>query len=95
MDFKTFYRALQPAQREAFAQKVHTTPGYCHQIAYGKAIELGLADSIVAVAPEFGGRITLADLKLTDRARAQDEVRRAHPVANPPWDGRERRHASG
>lgn len=77
MDFKTFYRRLTPDQREAFAQKVHTTVGYCHQIACGtKHIELGLADAIVAVAPSFGGEVTLAELELTDRARRQDVVRR-------------------
>lgn len=76
MDFRTFYRGLLPEQREAFAQKVHTTVGYCHQITCGKRIELGLADAIVAVAPQFGGVITLAELNLTDRARGQDAVRR-------------------
>lgn len=82
MDFKTFYRQLTPDQREAFAQKVHTTVGYCHQIACGtKRIELGLADAIVAVAPGFGGVVTLEELELTERARAQDMVRRGSPAA--------------
>lgn len=81
MDFRTFYRQLAPEQREAFAQKVHTTTGYCHQIACGKRIELGLADAIVAVAPTFGGAVTLAEMNLTDRARAQDEVRSGAPGA--------------
>lgn len=93
--FKTFWRQLLPEQREAFAQKVHTTTGYCHQIAYGKRIELGLADAIVAVAPEFGTHLHLADLPLTDRAVAQDQVRRTgQQPANAPWDGRERRHTA-
>jgi hypothetical protein len=95
MDFKTFYRQLTPDQREAFAQKVQTTVGYCHQIAYGKRIELGLADAIVAVAPTFGGVVTLGELELTDRAKAQDEIRRtARPPANEPWNGVDRRGAA-
>jgi hypothetical protein len=95
MDFKTFYRHLPPEKREAFAQEVHTTVGYCHQIACGtKRIELGLADAIVAVAPRYGGELTLGDLELTDRARLQDEVRRTG-AANQPWDGAERRAAVG
>jgi hypothetical protein len=80
MDFRTFYRQLTPDQRATFAQKVHTTVGYCHQIACGKRIELGLADAIVAVAPAFGGDVTLAELGLTDRARVQDAVRRGVAV---------------
>lgn len=73
MDFRTFYRQLPPVQREAFAQKVHTTVGYCHQITCGKRIELGLADAIVAVS----GVVTLDELNLTDRAKAQDTVRKS------------------
>lgn len=73
MDFRTFYRQLPPDQREAFAQKVHTTVGYCHQITCGKRIELGLADAIVTVS---GGVVTLGELNLTERAKVQDLVRR-------------------
>jgi hypothetical protein len=71
-------------------------PGYCHQLAYGKRLELGLADVIVAVAPEFKGQIKLEDLNLTDRARTQDAVRKSvsDPVANAPWDGVDRRIAA-
>lgn len=95
-DFKTFYRGLRPEQREAFAERIHTTTGYCHQIAAGtKRLELGLADAIVAVVPEFGGYLGLAELPLTDRARAQDSVRKSAPsAANEPWDGTERRTAA-
>lgn len=89
MDFKTFYRGLTPLQREEFAQKVQTTTGYCHQIAHGKRLELGLADVIVAVAPAFGGAVTLDELNLTDRAAAQHAVRKAAP--RPAWNGEERR----
>lgn len=92
MNFRTFYRQLTPEQREAFAQKVHTTVGYCHQIACGKRIELGLADAIVAVAPTFGPAVTLAEINLTDRARAQDEVRKSSQPAA--WNGTERRAAA-
>lgn len=81
MDFRTFFRPLSSEQREAFAAAIHSTVGYCHQIAYGgKRIELGLADAIVAVAPSFGGALSLTDLELTDRARLQDEVRRGGGV---------------
>jgi hypothetical protein len=80
MDFRTFYRQLTPDQREAFAAKVHTTVGYCHQIACGKRIELGLADAIVAVS---AGAVTLGEINLTDRAKAQDGVRKGLPDAVP------------
>lgn len=95
MDFKTFYRQMAPEKRDEFAKRVGTTPGYCHQIAYGKRLELGLADAMVAIAPEFGGSLSLDDLNLTDRARAQDKVRRSGPgqAANSGWDGVDRRHA--
>jgi hypothetical protein len=94
--FKSFYSTLTPDQREAFAKRIGTTPGYCHQLAYGKRLELGLADVIVAVAPEFKGQIKLEDLNLTDRARTQDAVRKSvsDPVANAPWDGGRRIAAS-
>jgi hypothetical protein len=93
MDFRTFYRRLTPEQREAFAQKVHTTAGYCHQIACGtKRLELGLADAIVAVAPSFGETVALVELELTDRAKAQHEVRTTTQPAQ--WDGTERRAAA-
>ncbi|MBT9467200.1 hypothetical protein [Hydrogenophaga sp.] len=83
MDFRTFFRHLTPDQREAFAQKVQTTVGYCHQLAYGeKRLELGLADAIVAVAPAFGCVITLAELELTDRAKAHNEIRRGSGVVD-------------
>lgn len=84
MDFRTFYRQLSPEQRDAFAQKVHTTVGYCHQIACGtKRIELGLADAIVAVAPAFGASITLDEIELTERARLQDAVRNGREPSAP------------
>jgi hypothetical protein len=96
MDFKSFYRGLTVDQRDAFAKRIQTTTGYCHQLAYGKHIELGLADVIVAVAPEFGGVIAIEELNLTERARAQDAVRKSvsQPVANEPWDGTDRRAAA-
>jgi hypothetical protein len=73
MDFKTFYQGLAAKDRETFAEKIGTSPGYCHQIAYGmKQIELGLADAIVA---HSGGKLGLADLPLTDRATFQHKAR--------------------
>jgi hypothetical protein len=81
MDFKTYYRNLDPDAREKFAQRVGTTVGYCHQIAYGnKQIELGLADAIVAASKQDVG---LSDLPLTDKALFQAKARK--------WDGTERR----
>ena len=74
MDFKTYYQSLPTQEREAFAEKVGTTTGYCNQLMYGdKRIELGLADAMVAVS---GGALTLAELSLTDRAVFQEQVRR-------------------
>jgi hypothetical protein len=85
VDFKTYYLGLDTEQRQAFAEKVGTSTGYCHQLAYGsKHVELGLADAIVAAA---GGSITLDELPLTQRAKHQREVRG--------WDGKtERRSAT-
>jgi hypothetical protein len=73
MDFKTYYLSLSQQERSEFAEKVGTTMGYCHQIAYGdKQIELGLADVIVAIS---SGALTLHDLPLTDRAEFQSKAR--------------------
>lgn len=73
MDFKTFYFGLSPDERAAYAERVTSTVGYLNQVAYGhKRIELGAADVLVAVS---GGRLTLADLPLTDRALQQHQIR--------------------
>lgn len=73
MDFKTFFTSLPVAERESFAQQAGTTRGYCNQVAYaGKQLELGMADVFVALS---GGRLTLNDLPLTDRAAAQRLIR--------------------
>lgn len=81
MDFKTFYQGLEPAQRQSFAERVGTSVGYCHQIAYGtKRIELGLADAMVAASAEA---LSLDDLPLTARAQFQRVARQ--------WSGTERR----
>lgn len=74
MDFKTFYSSLSTQERADFAEKVGTTTGYCNQLVYGdKRLELGLADAMVAVS---GGRLSLAELNLTDRAAFQERVRK-------------------
>jgi len=72
MDFKTFYQRLTIDKRQEFAAKVGTTVGYCHQIAHGKRIELGLADTIVA---NSDGALTLASLNLTERAEFHRQAR--------------------
>jgi hypothetical protein len=77
MDFKTFWQAKNADDREKFATDAGTTPGYCHQIAFGnKHIELGMADAFVAVA---AGVLSLDDLPLTERAQRQRVIRGAHP----------------
>jgi hypothetical protein len=79
MDFKTYWQRMTVPQRDAFAKNVGTSPGYCHQIAYGdKSLELGLADAIVAQA---GADLTLDDLPLTERARFQRAARDGIKVA--------------
>lgn len=73
MDFKTYYLSLSKQERSNFSEKVGTTLGYCHQLAYGdKQIELGLADVIVAVS---NGALELSDLPLTARAEFQSKAR--------------------
>jgi hypothetical protein len=69
--FKGFWQTLAPEARTKFAERIGTTPGYCHQIAFGnKRIELGLADVIC----RFSG-LTLDMLPLTDRAKFQHSAR--------------------
>lgn len=81
MDFKTYWQKLTPEARSAFAKKVGTSVGYCHQIAYGaKNIELGLADAIIAAAQPT---LKLDKLPLTERAKFQDDARK--------WDGKTER----
>ncbi len=78
MDFKTYYRGLDPQARKEFAERVASTEGYCSQIAWGnKQIELGIADAIVAVSR---GAVTLDDLPLTVKAQQQRIARQ--------WDGK-------
>ena len=72
MDFKTFYFSLPIPRRTEFAEEIGTTTGYCHQIAYGKRIELGIADVIVNAS---AGQIKLHELPLTDRAIFQSKAR--------------------
>lgn len=73
MDFKTFFTGLPIAERESFAQQAGTSRGYCNQVAYaGKQIELGMADVFVAVS---GGKLSLDELPLTERASAQRLIR--------------------
>lgn len=74
MSFKTYYLSLTVVERVRFAAQVGTTVGLCHQLIYTdtKRVELGLADAMVAVS---GGRLTLDDIPLTDRAQYQREVR--------------------
>lgn len=78
MDFKTFYTSKTVAERDAFDAQAGTSRGYCNQIAYAKKqIELGMADVLVALS---NGQLTLDDLPLTDRAKAQRVIRDAHPT---------------
>lgn len=73
MDFKNFYQALSQDERIEFATDVGTTVGLLHQLAYtDKEIELGLADVMVA---KSRGKLSLASLPLTARAKFQDEAR--------------------
>ena len=82
MDFKTYWQRMTVPQRDAFAKNVGTSPGYCHQLAYGdKLIELGLADALVAQA---GDDLTLDDLPLTERAKFQRAARDGTKVVEVP-----------
>lgn len=75
MDFKTFFTGMDNPERVAFAKAAQTTLGYLHQVAHGKDMSLGAADVFVAVS---GGKLTLADLPLSERAKKQDKIRRKH-----------------
>lgn len=73
MAFRDFYLPMSPSERLEFANRSGSTVGYLLQVAYcNKRVELGFADVLVAVA---GGRLTLADLPLTDRAIQQHRRR--------------------
>jgi hypothetical protein len=73
MDFKAFFFGLPVAEREAFAQRAHTSRGLLNQVAYrNKQIELGFADVLVTLA---GGAVTLDDLPLTENAQRQRLIR--------------------
>lgn len=67
---------LAPADRELYAIKAGTTVATLNQVAYGyKAVELGFADVLVAVAPR--GKLSLDDIPLTERAQRQQAIRSA------------------
>lgn len=77
MDFRTYWQTLKGAERDDFANRIGSSPAYCHQLAYGdKRLELGLADAIVA---QSKGALTLDDLPLTERAAFQVKARRDGP----------------
>lgn len=76
MSFHAFFFGLSIEQREDLASRAGTTRGVLNQVAYrNKAIELGFADVLVALAPAFGGRIAHGDLLLTDKAERQKAIR--------------------
>lgn len=78
MTFRTFLLALNLDERRRVAERVGSSVGYLQQVAYGnKQIELGLADALVAVSE---GKVSLAELPLTDRARHQHHVRTGRPL---------------
>ena len=71
--FKLFFSGLDRAGRAEFAVLCGTTPGLLNKLIYGGGrVELGLADVMVAVGC---GRFVLADLPLTERAKAQHAAR--------------------
>jgi hypothetical protein len=78
--FRAYWQRLTSAERVSFASAIGSTPGYCHQIAYGsKEIELGLADAMVA---NSGGGLSLEALPLTQRAEFQSRARLGKPPAS-------------
>lgn len=80
MEFKPYWQALRPDERETFAKNVGTSVGYCHQIAYGdKRVELGLADAMVT---HSSGNLTLESLPLTERAVFQHAARSGAKVVD-------------
>ncbi len=73
MDFKTFFFGLSIADRDAFAQRAHTSRGLLNQVAYcNKKIELGFADVLVTLSEQ---QVTLDDVPLTDNAQRQRLIR--------------------
>lgn len=73
MDFKTFFFGLSVAERDEFAERVHSSRGTLTQVAYrNKPIELGFADVICA---QSLGKVTLSELPLTENAKRQRLLR--------------------
>lgn len=75
MSFKDFFFGLPHPERVKYAESADTSVAMLQQVAYGnKRVELGFADVMVAVS---GGRLTLAQIPMTDRAAAQHAIRTA------------------
>ncbi len=74
MAFKEFFFALDADQRAAYALKAGSSAQMLQQVAYGhKSVELGFADVLVALS---GGKLTVEDVPLTERAARQHAIRR-------------------
>lgn len=79
MDFHPFFFGLTVPERDTFAAKAGTSRGLLTQVAYrNKAVELGLADAIVAIA---GGAVSIDDLPLTENASRQRGIREGTATA--------------
>lgn len=75
MSFKDFFFGLPQPERVKYAESAATSVAMLSQIAYGnKRVELGFADVLVALS---GGRLSLQQIPLTDRAMAQNAIRTA------------------
>ena len=73
MDFKIFFFGLSVAERDEFADRVHSSRGTLTQVAYrNKQIELGFADVICA---QSDGAVDLDGLPLTENAQRQRLLR--------------------
>lgn len=73
MDFKAFFFDLTIAERDAFAERAHSSRGMLTQIAYrNKPIELGFADVLCALSD---GKVKLDELLLTENAERQRAIR--------------------
>lgn len=60
MNLKTFLQTLDPAQRDAFAQRCRTSFGHLRNVAYGKKAAEALA---IAIERETGGAVTCEELR--------------------------------
>jgi hypothetical protein len=74
--FRDYYFGLSMDARAEYAERAGTTTAFLQRISYGKPVELGLADVLVALS---GGAVSHDDVPLTENAQRQRAIREGAP----------------